>query len=284
VSTKKKDKTPALLKFIRWLFPKLERFAPSLAHQYFIKIFFTPLRYPIPDKEKAMIATSERFEVTVENKRVQCYRWGKGPIVLLVHGWAGRTSQFRKFVPQLVLEGFTVIGFDAPAHGNSEGRKTNINEFETAIKKIYEQVGQPEAIICHSFGGGAVMYSAVNGLPVKKLIMIASPSVGDEIIATYLRAINGSWSTGNFFKNYILKRYGKPFEQFTSQYFSQHLKQEIELLLVYDEDDKEVKPLHAYEIKKNYPKAELMITKGLGHTRILKDDAVISNCVTFMRK
>jgi hypothetical protein len=114
--------------------------------------------------------------------------------------------------------------------------------------------------------------------------MIASPSIADEIIDTYLRAINGTWATGNFFKQYILKRYGKPFEEFTSQYFSRQLKQEIKLLLVYDEDDKEVKPIHAYEIKKNYPKAELMITKGLGHTRILKDEAVIANCVTFIRK
>jgi hypothetical protein len=128
------------------------------------------------------------------------------------------------------------------------------------------------------------MYSAMNGLAVKKLIMIASPSIGDEIIDTYLRAINGSWTTGNFFKKYILQRYGKPFEQFTIQYFSKHVKQETQMLLVYDEDDKEVKPVHAYEIQKNYPKAELLMTKGLGHTRILKDEAVIAECVTFIRK
>jgi hypothetical protein len=39
---------------------------------------------------------------------------------------------------------------------------------------------------------------------------------------------------------------------------------------------------HPLELKKRYPKASLHITKGLGHTRILKDDEVISTCVTFM--
>lgn len=280
----KKDKTPALLKFIRWIFPKLERFTPALAQQYFIKIFFTPLRYPIPEKEKAIIAQVEKFELLVYGKKVQCYRWGSGPMVFLVHGWAGRTSQFRKFIEPVMNAGFSVIGFDAPAHGNSEGKQTNINEFEIVLHQLYETVGKPEAIICHSFGGGAVLYSAMNGLEVKKLIMIASPSIGDEIINTYLAAINGSWVTGNFFKNFIQHKYGKPFEEFTSQHFTKHLKQEIDVLLVYDEDDKEVKLVHAYEIQKNYPSAQLHITKGLGHTRILKDDAVIANCVTFIAK
>lgn len=280
----KKDKTPLLLKIVRWIFPKAEAIAPWLAHQYFIKIFFTPLRYKVPEKEKEAADQAEKFTILAAGRKIQCYSWGKGPVILVVHGWAGRATQFRKIIETFVNEGYRVVGFDGPAHGKSEGKKTNIIEFEDTLKKIYDRIGQPEGIIAHSFGGGAVLYAAMNGLPVKRLINIASPTIGDEIIKTYLRAVHGSWKTGEFFKSYILETQGKPFDEFTSLHFIRHLRQEIDLLLVHAKDDKEVMMEHPLALKKVYPKTELLITEGLGHTRILRDEEVMRNCVTFIRE
>jgi hypothetical protein len=120
------------------------------------------------------------------------------------------------------------------------------------------------------------------GLPVKKLINIASPTIGDEIIDTYLRAINGSWKSGNYFKQYMVRTFGKTFDEFSSLHFIRHLPNPLKLLLVYDEDDKEVFIRHAEELIKIYPSAKLIRTQGLGHTRILKDDAVIETCFRFV--
>ena len=278
----KKDKTPVLLKVVRWWFPKLERFAPSIANRFFVKVFFTPLRYAVPEKEKETLASAKKFTIQILDKNIQCYSWGTGPLVLLVHGWAGRPTQFRKFITRLVDAGYEVVGFDGPAHGASDGRRTNIKEFEAVIKKLYELKGKPKAIITHSFGGSAVLYSAMNGLPVSKLINIASPVIADDIIRTYLKAINGSWKTAEFFKSYILDTQGKPFEEFTAEHFIRNLRQPIQLLLVHDEDDKDVGIHQAEALIKLYSKAKLFRTKGLGHTRILKDDNVIDICVTFI--
>jgi pimeloyl-ACP methyl ester carboxylesterase len=280
----KKDKTPLLLKVVRWLFPKVEVVAPFLAHRYFIKIFFTPLHYPIPEKEREMEKRAEKFSVQAAGQTIQCYSWGKGPVILLVHGWAGRATQFRKFIEPLTTMGYRVVGFDGPAHGNSTGKKTNILEFEETLKNIYAEVGEPKAIIAHSYGGGAALFAAMRGLRVKRLINIATPTIGDEIINAYLKAIRGSAKTGAFFKSYMIREFGKPFDEFTSLHFIKHLRQEIELLLVQDENDKEVPVQHALEMKKIHPQATLLITKGLGHTRILKDDGVIRDCVTFIRE
>ncbi|HYG03176.1 MAG TPA: alpha/beta fold hydrolase [Chryseosolibacter sp.] len=273
-----------MLRAVRWTFPKVEKVAPFLAHRYFVKIFFTPLRYRVPEKEQVIEKTAEKFHVFVAKKKVQCYSWGSGPVVLLAHGWAGRATQFRKFIEALTTHGYRVVGFDGPAHGQSDGKSTNVVEFEVAFKRIYEVVGEPEAIICHSFGGGAALFSGMHGLRIKKLINIASPTIADEIIRTYLRAINGSWETGKFFKKYILKSYGKSFEEFTALHFISNLTQQIDILLVHDEDDEEVTLDHAKELIRRYPQAQLFQTKGLGHTRILKDDAVISRVVTFIRE
>ena len=279
---KKKDNTPGLLKVVRWVFPRLERIAPSLAHRYFVKLFFTPLRFTVPEKEKKAETFSERFTVVADGKKIQCYLWGSGEPVLVVHGWGGRATQFRRFIKPLTAAGYKVVGFDGPAHGRSEGKRTNILEFEEAIRKIYEKIGQPVGIIAHSFGGGVMMSAAMNGLIVPKLINIASPVIGDEIINTYLRAINGSESTREYFKKHVQKKYGRSFDEFTSSYFVQHLPSPIEVLLIHDEGDKEVLIRHAEKFISLYPAARLIKTSGLGHTRILKDDQVIRQCVTFI--
>ena len=279
---KKKNNTPTFLRIIRWGYPRVERIFPSLAHRFFIRLFLTPLRYRVPGKERKAETFADEFLLEAAGKKIQCYSWGEGPLVLVVHGWAGRATQFRRFIKPFNAAGYRVIGFDGPAHGKSEGRKTDIREFEEALHKIYTKCGQPVAILAHSFGGGAVLYAAMNGLNVPKLINISSPTIGDEIIGTYLTTIGASEATGLAFKKHIVDTYGSPFDHYTASYFVQHLPHPIDLLLVHDETDKEVNIRNAEALLKLYPSARLVRTNGLGHTRILKDDEVIKTCVTFV--
>jgi pimeloyl-ACP methyl ester carboxylesterase len=281
---KKKDKTPALLKFVRWAYPRVEKIAPGLAHRYFVRLFFQPVRYPLPEKEKKAESFAQPFSFKAANKRIQAYAWGPSgsPYVLLVHGWSGRATQFRRFVKPLLAKGYSVVGFDGPAHGRSQGSKTHIVEFEETLQKIVALKGAPHAVIAHSFGGGAVLMAAMHGLPIKKLINISSPTIGDEIINTYLRAIQGSPATGTFFKEYVLRAYGKPFDEFTALHFIRHLPAPLSLMLVHDANDREVSLAHAEALIRVYPSAKLLRTEGLGHTRILKDNEVIQACETFI--
>lgn len=279
-----KDKTPLLLKAVRWGFPKLERLAPFLAHRYFIRIFFTPLRYKVPAKDRKAETFATVSHIEVGGHRIQCYTWGGGATyVLLVHGWAGRATQFRRFIKPFLAEGIRVIGFDGPAHGHSEGKRASLPDFEECLKQIIAKEGKPRAVIAHSFGGVATLYAITRGLPVTRLINIASPTIGDEVIKTYLRAINGSWKTGLFFKSYIQKTQGKTFDEFSALYFVNHLPEGMQLLLIHDENDKEVEIKHTEALLQVYPAAYLIRTRKLGHTRILKDDEVIRRCVTFAR-
>jgi len=245
-------------------------------------LFFAPLRYPVPEKERLAETFASTFTVTAGGKRIRGYIWGEGPPVWVVHGWAGRATQFRRFIKPLNRAGYRVVGFDGPAHVKSQGRQTTIMEFEEALIKVAEQTGPPVTVIAHSFGGGAALYATMNGLLIKKLIMIATPTIGDEIINTYLKAINGSVSTRDYFKREILARTGKPFDQFTCAWFVKHLPQPVDLLMVHDEEDAEVSISQAEALVDLYPSATLMRTTGLGHTRILRDDGVIQACVTFV--
>jgi pimeloyl-ACP methyl ester carboxylesterase len=279
----KKRKMPFVLRIIQWVFPKMERLIPSVAHWYFIKLFFSPLQYMVPEKEKKAETYAKKFNISITGKMLQCYSWGNAnKYILCVHGWAGRATQFRRFIKPLLAAGYKVIAFDGPAHGNSEGKRTTIFEFEEALQKIYDAVGEPHAIIAHSFGGGAVLFAAMNGLSVNKLINISSPTIGDEIIKTYLRAINGSQKTSDFFKAYMKRTFNKSFDEFSALHSIQRLPKKINLLMIQDEDDNEVSMENPLALQKIYPDAKLYTTKGLGHTRILKDDEVIQYCVTYL--
>jgi pimeloyl-ACP methyl ester carboxylesterase len=202
---------------------------------------------------------------------------------LFVHGWAGRATQFKRFFPVLIKAGFRVVAFDGPAHGKSEGNHTNILEFGEALRAIFKQIGEPKAVVAHSFGGVACLYGAVNGLPIKKLVNIGAPVIGDKIIQTFLKAVNGNWSTAEKFKAYMFKKYKRSFDEFSSQFFIQHLKTPLDLLLVHDENDKDVAIEHAEELVRLYPQAILYRTTGLGHTRILKEESVIKDCLKFIK-
>jgi predicted alpha/beta hydrolase family esterase len=281
---KRTNKTPFALRLIQWFFPKLEAVAPSLAHKYFIHLFYTPFRYQIPEKEKEFLASAKEFSVSVEGKRIQCYRWGTtGPKIVMVHGWAGRAGQFRKMIPAFLGAGFQVIAFDGPAHGKSEGKQTNLPEFGEVVREIIEVEGELKGIIAHSFGGVAVLYAIMNGLPIQRVINIASPTMASQVILNYRKALNASEAAGKAFDKHLVEKYGKTFDEFSSLHFVQHLPGPLDLLVVQDENDTEVTVINTTELKRVYPAARIHMTQGLGHTRILKDEGVISLCVDFMK-
>ena len=254
-----------------------------MANRFFAYLFFTPIGYPTPEQELKSEGFAEKFILTVEGIKIQCYRWGESTkTVLVVHGWAGRATQLRRFVKPFIKEGYQVVGFDGPAHGKSSGRSTNLNEFLSVIRALNNRF-TIEAMVAHSFGGVACLYAIAEGVPVKTLVNIASPTIADEIIHTYLKALGGSAKTGEAFKQFVIRKYGKPFDAYASLSFIKRVPADFNLLLVHDENDREVGMDHPTELMRVFPQAQLSKTSGLGHTRILKENAVIREVVTFIR-
>lgn len=280
---KKKHKIPLPLKFIRWAFPKLESLSPALAAAWFQHLFFTPFRYKAPEKELEAIATAETYQLNTATNTIYVYAWGAGPSVIMVHGWAGRGTQFRKFIEPFNEAGYRVVCLDGPAHGKSSGRKTDIREFADAIKAVYEHE-KGIAIIAHSFGGVSALFAMAEGLSNKVLINIASPSIGEKIIQAYLIALGASARIGLRFREYIQKKTGKTFEDFSALRIIRRISPDTHLLLVHDKDDAEVTIDHPRELQKVFPQALLFETTDLGHNRILKDEKVINRCVTFVQQ
>ncbi|MEO1055057.1 MAG: alpha/beta hydrolase [Bacteroidota bacterium] len=281
MTKKKKNPVPLAYRLIQWSFPKLEFFAQPLANRWSIKLFFTPMRFKTPDKELQAESSAEKYSVVVDNQRIQCYSWGSGPVIIMVHGWSGRGTQFSSFIEPLVNKGYKVVTFDGPAHGQSVGKRTDIPEFGGTLLEVAKPYKDIRAVIAHSFGGLVSLYAMEKGLAARTLINIGSPAISDAIISDFLKRINGSPKVGHYFKNYIVKKFGRSFDEFSGLKLVKKVS-DLKLLLVHDEKDYDVTIEHPYAMKGARPETDLFITSGLGHRKILRDKEVIDHCISFI--
>ncbi|NER83126.1 MAG: alpha/beta hydrolase, partial [Leptolyngbya sp. SIO1D8] len=255
----KKPKAPLIIIIIQRLFPMVEKVLPPLAYRWAFRLFFKPMRFPTPPRELSVTQKAVKFRLNSGDLDIQCYSWGQGPVVLFVHGWAGRGTQFFKFVQPFVDKGFKVVAFDGPSHGASSGKSTDIIEFEQVLKSLEEYYGEICAIITHSFGGAATIFAMSKGLKVQNLVNISSPTNADKIIAELLKKINGSPKVAANIDKMVRKKYGRPFNSFSSDVQAEHLPP-FNLLLIHDKNDKEVGIDQAEGLKALVPGAEMMVT------------------------
>ena len=105
-------------------FRTMERVAPPLAGRTAAHLFFHVGHPPTEAKRrKHEPAGGEEFTVGVEGRAVRGMAYGpeSGSPVYLVHGWAGWWQQLSALVEPLVDQSHRVIGYDALAHGASDG-------------------------------------------------------------------------------------------------------------------------------------------------------------------
>jgi pimeloyl-ACP methyl ester carboxylesterase len=279
---KKKKKLPFVLRAIRWTFPKLQKVAPSLAGKWEQRLFFQPYRFPYPKSELALMETAERDVMTFGEHQIQTYSWGQGPIILLMHGWAGRATQFYKFIDPLVDQGYQVVAIDAPAHGKSTGKETNLIEMTDLLLSSVKNFGSIEAVVAHSFGGAVTLHAMENGLQINKLVTISTPSIGELIIEEFRRRINGSKKVGKAIEAKVQKITGNSFDYYSGHQSAKRVVA-VPTLIIHDKDDKEAVLDHAFALQNALKGSELFTTEKLGHTKILRDDSVIAKVSAFLQ-
>jgi len=270
-----KKKIPLSIQVIRFLFPIVEKVSLSLAGKWFVKLFFTPINTPLSESENKFLDSSQSYQINLNDKLVNIYEWGEGTPVLFVHGWMGRVTQFDKMVYEFVKTGHKVVSFDAPAHGRSSGRQTHLLEFSEIILKLITINNGFRMIVGHSLGGVAALLAIKENKLIDQLVMISSPSVAEYILSEFRKGVNASEKTTPYLLRHVKKEIGIDFEDLAASQQVKNLKN-VGLLLIHDQQDKQVSFKNSLETKANYPLAKLILTEGLGHNRILKDQKVIN--------
>ncbi|MEW6735073.1 MAG: alpha/beta hydrolase [Acidobacteriota bacterium] len=264
----------------RWGLGITEQILPELAAHWAAGLFLTPHRHTRPTREQELLAQAEGFDINWHGSRLAAWQWGRGPTVLLVHGWEGRGAQLGSFIPQLVTAGFRVVAFDGPGHGDSAGNRSSMVELADAIKTVANVVGEIEGVVAHSMGTAATTLAINAGLSVKRLVYLAPPIAVSDYLNRFARLLNISPALHLRIQRRLEARFNMEMSALNSLTMAPNMT--TPLLVFHDRQDFEVCWQDGAALAGAWPYAKFVITTGLGHRRILHNREVIAAAVAFL--
>ena len=281
----KKPLIPSLIipKPVSYFAKILELISSRLANFFGIRLFITPVNFPIPKREQYMLksAQKKRLHIPEIKKEIEILSYGYSKKkVLLVHGWSGRSTQLFAFADKLLENGYMVISFDGPAHGKSTGKTTMMPEFLKTIQKINTTFGPFEAAIGHSFGATSLYNAAATFLDIKTFIAIGSGDRISDIISNFVKNLYLNEKSAKKIQLGLEKKWMIHVDDFSSSTVAKKIK--IPVLVVHDTIDGDVPVSCAYRIRQNLEKGSLLITNGLGHTKILRNNEIVHKSIKFI--
>lgn len=282
MSTKKSNKSlPLSARMVRATYPLLEKVGLHKGIAY--KYFFYPIKYPFPEVEISYLESAKIDELTIGKSTIKTYEWGNigsTKKLLLVHGWAGRATQFRAIIDALSLD-FHIYSFDAPGHGKSKGDTSNMLEMAEITKTIAE-TKHIDIIMGHSLGGAACAYAHVQlNLKVSKLLLISAPSTGKNMLLDFVNRIGGTEITRNYLKKTIKNHFDKDIDDFFAGSYLP-TNDFADCFAIHDEFDEDVRFDHLNDFITMIPDLTTYVTQNLGHTKILRDKKVIKEIERFL--
>jgi len=247
------------------------------------KLFTTPISFKTPKRELGMQNSAQKNSLHIKSiaKEIHILTYGfSDKKVLLAHGWSGRSTQLFMIANKLLEKGFMTISFDAPAHGKSTGKTTNLIEYIATIKEIYHKYGPFEAAVGHSFGGMAIMNAQAEINCFKKIVIVGSGDKTSDILFNFSKNLGLNYTFGVKLIHYFERKWTLEVDEHATSKAAEKVK--IPILVVHDTIDDDVYVSCAINIRQNLEKGTLYITKGLGHTKILRDKETTNKIVDFI--
>jgi alpha-beta hydrolase superfamily lysophospholipase len=211
--------------------------------------------------------------------------WGDGPTVVLVHGWGGHRGQLASLVEPLVAAGLRVVAYDAPSHGDSGPgalgrRRTTLPEMRWALDRIVADQGPVQAVVGHSMGAAASALAVLDGTPTQRLVLVTPLADPSTYTVGFAHALGFSDRTRHRFVVRMEALAGRRVADLDVTVRAANAGRPLPPTLVLsDRDDKEADHADGARIARAWPGAELVMSDGLGHRRILRDQETIKRIV-----
>ena len=147
------------------------------------------LAAPAEPREGSSPAGLDAFKhryAEVNGTRLHYVIGGKGPTVVLLHGWPYTWAEWRKLMPLLADAGFTVIAPDLRGLGNSARADSGYSKANVAedVRQVVQSVGPGAVNLVGADIGAMVAYAYASRRPgeVRRLVLAESliPGFGLE--------------------------------------------------------------------------------------------------------
>lgn len=245
------------------------------------RLAFTPMRTPLPRGTKEILDRASVEVEVVDGDKVVHYVWGDGERrVLLVHGWAGNAGHLAVLADALVAEGFTVVAVDLPGHGESEGKESSVIHFAKAIEAANERYGPFHALVAHSMSAASTTYAMSRGLALEKAVFFNPISSYTSLWRRSAELLQASPEAIALVRGRAQEWLGVSFDDIEPLAAAPGFSSK--LLIVHDAQDTESPQSDSEALATAWPDAELVKVENLGHTRVLRDDAMVRRAVGFL--
>ncbi len=205
--------------------------------------------------------------------------------VLIVHGFSSNAYKFEKYVTPLLKEGFELVLFDAPAHGASGGKLINAMIYKNVLLAAEKKFGPFYSMIAHSLGGlaASLAFEELPEMEKRKLVLIAPATETTTAVSNFFRMFPLDENTREAFVRLIEEIAEKNISYFSVSRVIKNI--EAPVLWIHDKQDticpyKDVQPLVDWQPSH----VQFIVTEQLGHSRIYKDNAIVSAVTRFLAK
>jgi alpha-beta hydrolase superfamily lysophospholipase len=261
--------------------------SPSRAASSAYAIFSTPFRKsrkPAPQVFKQ----SEKLHINANTGRVSVYRWNHPAEkkILILHGFESRAFHFEAYIKPLIRLGFEVVSLDAPAHGDSEGKRLSLPDYVAAIAAVSDRYGPFRAFIGHSFGGLALgmFLESRPDQDASDAILIAPATETTTAIDSFFRFLQLGTTIRSAFDEHIKRLSGRDPSYFSLKRIVPTLDTH-RFLWIHDEDDDLTPLADVTSLIEQAPEhVRFHITQTLGHRKIYRDNGVRHLIMKFLSR
>jgi len=282
--------TPRLRQRLRRFFAFATRLSPNLAARLALEMFLRPPRRRMDAQDQPVVARAQRRAVALGSGLVHALEWtpeaaaprSPRPAVLLLHGWGSHAARFGSFVEPMLEAGWRVIAIDAPAHGESTGRHSDLAQFRGALAAALDELGPVQSIVAHSLGAAAAVWLLADEphRDVRSLVAVGMPRDVGYMMESFTLILGLREDVCCELRRQFVRRFGIVPESFSAHALAAKLQ--LPTMVVHDEDD-DVAPLeHARAFATGLGRGRLSITQGLNHSGPLRDARTIANIVAFV--
>ncbi|MDB5206955.1 MAG: alpha/beta hydrolase [Flavisolibacter sp.] len=272
------------LKYIRTKFALLSGISKKSAAQKAFELFTTP-QSRVKQELPLLFQKAEKLQFTLEGETINGFRFNhpSQKKVLILHGFESSVINFYKYIGPLQKKGYEILAFDAPAHGGSSGKRIHAVDYKNFILHILQTYGPVTSFITHSFGGLALSLG-LEQIPHDeswKVVLMAPATESTTAMNNFFSLLKLDNEVRKEFDRLITEANNKPPEWYSVARAAAHIKAQV--LFLQDKDDTltplaDVAPIMA----KSYPNFKFVISEGLGHSRIYRDQGTINSVIGFL--
>lgn len=209
-------------------------------------------------------------------------RWGEsGPVILAIHGWEGHPDQFASMGHALAAQGYRFYALAGPGHVAGTGKEADPALFASALQEASVELGKGiAAVIGHSMGAGATLMALSDGLETERVVLVSGAAGFRSVLERTADQLGLPQRARQRFLARMAERTGRSLGEVEAVDVLPRIRQPV--LVVHDRQDRIIPFEDFQRLQASTPKAQYLATDGLGHSRILADEAVNRRIQAFL--